>query len=504
MNLASMSRRMLGKLPPRLAARVYRGARRISRLRRVMESEYETMLADAPGATIETEIASYARLPATPRSRDDVLADMTAVAEAEGAGWRAGKASGAVYHGDADHIEFLSRVYALQSQSNPLHTDLWPSGMKFEAEVVSMTAAMLGSGNAAEAGDEIVGTLTSGGTESIIMAMKSYRDRSGIAKPEMVVPDSAHVAFDKAAQLLGYRQIRVPVHVDGRADVAAMTDAVGRRTVVVAASAPSFPHGAIDPIPELSEMAHERGVGFHTDGCLGGFILPWAERLGYDLPIVDFRCRGVTSMSVDTHKYGYAPKGTSVVLYRGRELRRHQFHVATEWPGGLYYSPSLAGSRPGGLVAGAWAAMLSMGEAGYLRATGSILETAAVIRRGVEAIPELTVVGEPLWVIAFRSDAVNVYEVMAQMATRGWSLNGLHRPPAVHLAVTLRHTQPGVADTFLTDLGVAVDAAKASGVTAHTGSAPMYGMAATFPARAAVADLLERYIDRLYEVQRDE
>ena len=316
----------------------------------------------------------------------------------------------------------------------------------------------------------------------------------------MVLPNSAHVAFDKAAQYLGYRQVRVPVGADYAADVDAMAKAVSRRTVVVVGSAPSFPHGIVDPIPALSDMARERGIGFHTDACLGGFVLPWAEQLGYDIPRFDFRLPGVTSMSADTHKYGYASKGTSVVLYRGRNLRHHQYHVATEWPGGLYYSPSIAGSRPGALLASAWAAMLSMGEEGYARATAAILATGAQIRDGVTAIPELVVLGDPLWVIAFASDEVNIYEVMTRMAERGWSLNGLHHPEAVHIAVTLRHTQEGVAEAFLDDLRAAVEAAKATGLEPHTGSAPMYGMAATFPARSAVAELLRRYIDRLYQV----
>ena len=206
-------------------------------------------------------------------------------------------------------------------------------------------------------------------------------------------------------------------------------------------------------------------------------------------------------MSADTHKYGYAAKGTSVVLYRGIDLRHHQYFVATEWPGGLYYSPTMAGSRPGALLATAWAAMLSMGEDGYLAATEAILIAAEEIRVGIAKIPELQILGDPLWVIAFASEAVNIYEVMAQMAARGWSLNGLHRPPAVHIALTLRHTQPGVAQAFLSDLGDSVDEAKTMGTEPQTGAAPMYGMAATFPARRAVGDLLRRYIDRLYSIE---
>jgi sphinganine-1-phosphate aldolase len=503
MSASDRVKSLLDKLPPRLASALIGGAGKIPKMRGILEAEYESMLDAAPVVRPTGDVSVYSRLPQTGRDRADVIDDVAALAEAEQGDWRDGFASGAVYHGDTEHIEFLNEVYALQSQSNPLHLDVWPSGMKFEAEVIAMTAGMLGADAAARAGDEIVGTVTSGGTESIIMAMKSYRDRAGISKPQMVIPDSAHVAFDKAAAYFGYEQVRVPVGVDFAADVDAMANAVTKRTVVVAASTPGFPHGVIDPIPELSEMARERGVGFHTDACLGGFVLPWAERLGYDIPLFDFRLPGVTSMSADTHKYGYAAKGTSVVLYRGRELRRHQFYVATEWPGGLYYSPSLAGSRPGGLLAAAWAALLAMGEDGYLRATEAILKAGSEIRAGIDEIDGLSVLGDPLWVIAFASDDVDVYEIMARMSERGWSLNGLHHPPAVHIAVTLRHTQPGVTDRFLSDLSDAVDGARASGGGPTTGAAPMYGMAATFPARGAVNELMARYIDRIYEIEDD-
>lgn len=500
MSTTDRFKNLLDRLPPRVASAIIGSAGRIPKVRSVLEAEYETMLDAAPIVRPDSGVAAYARIPETGRSRDDVIADVEELASAEQGEWSNGYASGAVYHGDSEHIEFLNRVYALQSQSNPLHLDIWPSGMKFESEVIAMTAGMLGAGAAAADGDEIVGTVTSGGTESIIMAMKTYRDRAGISKPQMVIPDSAHVAFDKAAAYFGYEQVRIPVGSDLGADVDAMANAVTKRTVVVVGSAPGFPHGIIDPIPALSDMARERGVGFHTDACLGGFVLPWAERLGYDVPLFDFRLPGVTSMSADTHKYGYAAKGTSVVLYRGRDLRRHQFYVATEWPGGLYYSPTLAGSRPGGLVAAAWAALLTVGEDGYMRATKAILESGRQVREGIHEIEGLRVMGDPLWVVAFASDEVDIYEVMARMAQRGWSLNGLHHPPAVHIALTLRHTQPGVVERFLADLSEAVEGAREAGGAAATGAAPMYGMAATFPARGAVNELMTRYIDRIYEI----
>jgi glutamate/tyrosine decarboxylase-like PLP-dependent enzyme len=363
-----------------------------------------------------------------------------------------------------------------------------------------MTANMLG----AERGEaDIVGTVTSGGTESILLAMKTYRDwareEKGITEPEMVAPVTAHAAFDKAAEYFNLKMVRIPLDAGYRADVDAAREAITPNTVVLVGSAPTFPHGVIDPIKDLSEIAREHGIGFHTDACLGGFLLPWVERLGYPVPPFDFRLPGVTSMSADTHKYGYAAKGSSVVLYRGPDLRRYQYYTATEWPGGLYYSPTFAGSRPGALSAVCWAAILSIGEGGYLRSTEKILDTASRIREGIETIPELDVLGDPLWVIAFASEELDIYKIMAQMTKRGWSLNGLHKPPCVHICVTLRHTHPGVAERFIQDLGDSVAYVKEN-PDVEEGMAPVYGMAATVPMRDLVSDFLVQYLDHLYQV----
>jgi glutamate/tyrosine decarboxylase-like PLP-dependent enzyme len=336
-----------------------------------------------------------------------------------------------------------------------------------------------------------------------MLAIKTYRDwareKKGITKPEMVAPSSAHPAFDKAAHYFGVKLVRVPVGPDYRADVAATKKAVNRNTIVIIGSAPGFPHGVIDPIAELSELARRKRIGFHTDACLGGFVLPFARKLGFEVPPFDFRLPGVTSISVDTHKFGYAAKGSSVVLYRGTELRSHQYFTATDWPGGIYFSPTFSGSRPGALIATAWASLVSMGEQGYLEATRRILETAAAIKQGIRAIPELHVLGDPLFVIAFASEAVDVFKVMERMSERGWSLNGLHKPAAVHLCVTLRHAQPGVADRFLEDLRAAVEQVKANPGEKGT-MAPVYGMAASVPFRGLVSDLLKKYMDLLYKV----
>src|SRR3990172_4817239 len=363
-----------------------------------------------------------------------------------------------------------------------------------------MEAKMLGAGlSGGEPGmpNEICGTVSSGGTESILLAMKTYRDyardKKGITEPQMIVPSTAHAAFDKAAEYFGLEIVHVPVDDEFRADVDATERAITDNTIVIVGSAPPFPHGIIDPIEELSELARSRGIGFHTDACLGGFLLPWAERLGYEVPPFDFRLPGVTSISADTHKYGYAAKGTSAILYRGAELRRYQYFTAADWPGGLYFSPTFAGSRPGALAAVCWAAMLSIGEQGYLQAAKKILETAVVIRKGVEAIPELRVLGDSLWIIAFASEAVDIYKIVDCMSQRRWNLNALHKPPAAHLCVTLRHTQTGVAERFVDDLRSAVGHVKAH-PEERGGMAPVYGMAATLPLRGAVGDMLKRYI----------
>ncbi len=499
---------LLSYVPPRLLAVAERYLKAIPLVRDRLDKETGSLLAELEGSLkpYKNELPTFGRLPAQGRPREEVLHELEQLEAREHERWKEGLVSGAVYHGAEDHIDFVNRVYALHSQSNPLHADLWPSATKFEAEVVAMTASMLGAeeANAGKPPEQhVCGSVSSGGTESIMLAIKTYRDQAratkGITRPELVIPTSAHPAFDKAAHYFGLKLVRVPVGPDYRADVAATRKAITRNTVALVGSAPSFPHGVIDPIEELSELARKRGVGFHTDACLGGFVLPWAKRLGYPVPPFDFRLPGVTSMSADTHKFGYAAKGTSVVLYRGTELRSHQYFTATEWPGGIYFSPTFSGSRPGGLIAAAWATLVTLGEQGYLEASRRILDTADAIKRGIRSIPELHVLGEPLFVIAFGSRTLDIYKVLDRLSAKGWNLNGLHKPAAVHLCVTLRHTQPGVADRFLEDLREAV-----RHIQENPGEkgrmAPVYGMAATVPFRGLLSDLLKKYMDLLYKV----
>ena len=470
-------------------------------------AEYEKMMADlrASAKPYRGEYPSYSSLPTEGHGREDLLTHMRELQEREASRWRDGYVSGAVYHGSREHTDFLEQAYAIHSQTNPLHSDLWPSITKYEAEIVAMTGHMLGAEQAGP-GAEVCGTLSSGGTESILLAMKTYRDRArreqGNERPNIVAPNTAHAAFDKAAQYFGIELRKIPVGEDLRADVKAMKKALDRHTICLVGSAPAFPHGVIDPIPELAAIAFARKIGFHTDACLGGFVLPFARELGHAITEFDFRVQGVTSMSVDTHKYGYAAKGTSVVLYRDKELRRNQWFTLSDWPGGMYFSPTLSGSRPGGLSAACWAAMMAMGHAGYLESTRKILAAAATVRAGIESVAELELLGDPLWVLSFAArdpKALDIYRVSDLMSQKGWNLNGLHRPSCVHIALTLRHTEAGVAERFVEDLREATAEALRSPV-GEGGMAPVYGMAATLPARGAIGDILGLYMDALYEV----
>lgn len=445
----------------------------------------------------------HTRLPQTGVPRQDVLDELERLRQTERDRWSSGQVSGAVYHGDPEHIDFLNRAYALHSQSNPLHPDLWPSATKFEAEIVAMTAHMLGAEGARGPDDEVCGTVSSGGTESILLAMKTYRDWAratrGVAEPEVIAPVTAHAAFEKAARYFGLKLIRTPVGPDARAEVEAVAAAITPNTICLVGSAPPFPHGIVDPIEELSSLALQHGLGFHTDACLGGFILPWAERLGRAVPRFDFRLPGVTSISADTHKYGYAAKGTSVILYRNPALRRFQYFSVTDWPGGLYNSPTFAGSRPGGLSAACWAAMVSIGEQGYLEAARRILDTTDWITVRLRQMPALQVIGEPIFLIAFTAPDLNVYQIMAGMEARGWGLNGLHLPPSLHLCVTQRHTQPGVRERFVEDLAAVVEHVRQH-PEAPSGVGPIYGMAASTEMRGMVAEVLNWYMDTQFKV----
>jgi glutamate/tyrosine decarboxylase-like PLP-dependent enzyme len=271
--------------------------------------------------------------------------------------------------------------------------------------------------------------VTTGGTGSILHAVLAYREHAarqrGVTAPNLIKPETAHPAFDKACHLFGVELRRAPVDpVTTRVDVDWVADHIDGQTVAVIGSACNYGYGTIDPIAELGTLAADRGVGLHVDGCLGGFILPFGEELEYDIPTFDFRIPGVTSISADTHKYGYALKGTSTLLFRDQALRQAQYFFLTDWSGGKYFSPGIEGSRSGGLLAATWAAMVQLGRAGYRRYAEAIFATSAAMQAAVRSHPELRLIGQPTFLFSFTSDEFDIYHVNDFLRRRGWRLNG--------------------------------------------------------------------------------
>jgi len=476
-------------------------------------------------------------LPQTGRSREDVLDTMRAARDHD-IQWQRGRVFGLVYHISEEIDELLKDAFTMFFSENGLNPTAFPSLRKFESEVVAMTASLLGGDS------NVCGNMTTGGTESLLMAVKTARDWARkhhleITAPEIVLPTTAHPAFDKAGSYFDVKMVHVPMRDDFRADVEAMQEAITPNTIMMVGSAPSYPHGVVDPIEELAAIAQERGLLFHTDSCVGGFMLPFIRKLGYEVPPFDFSVPGVTSMSADLHKFGYAAKPASVVLYRTPELRREQMFVAINWPGGIYPSPTMTGSRAGGPIAAAWALMNYLGEEGYLDLARTVMETTVYLQAGINAIPGLKVLSNPeMSVFAIGSDMLDVYELADELELRGWHLDRQHFPTCLHITVNYMHA--AVKEEFLGDLaacteivrapsarktagrlvvGIANGAArvlpeawmsrimeKVSGMLGGSGGglpsrmAPMYGLIGSLPNRGDLKELVLDLLDSMTRV----
>jgi glutamate/tyrosine decarboxylase-like PLP-dependent enzyme len=417
--------------------------------------------------------AVHRTLPEEGTPRGEVLDALRAMATAEDASWESGKCSGTMYCGDHDHYAFMNEAFGMFAHVNVLQRDICPSATKFEAEIIAMTLDLLRADAVTDG--EPAGLVATGGTGSICHAMLAYREdgakRRSVHRPNIIKPETAHPAFDKACHLFGIDVKVAPVDPGSTEVDTEWVDAhIDPDTVAIIGSACNYGYGTIDPIADLSDIALRHGVGLHVDSCLGGFILPFGQELGYDIPVFDYRHPGVTSMSADTHKYGYAFKGTSVLTFRDKSLRNAQYFFLTGWSGGKYCSPGMEGSRSGGLIAATWAAMVQLGRQGYRTYAGQIFETAAAMQASVRSHPELRILGRPTFLFSFTSDEFDIYLVNDFMRQRGWRFNGQQYPNALHMAVTRPQTQPGVAATFAADLADGVDYARA-----HAGEAPASG-----------------------------
>jgi glutamate/tyrosine decarboxylase-like PLP-dependent enzyme len=370
--------------------------------------------------------------------------------------FRRGRVFGLVFHADDKLEQLVAAAHNAYLWHNALNPNVFPSLRRMTNDVVEISASLLG-GDAVE--DELAGFLTSGGTESILMAVKAAKVRAATERdvhtPNIVLPMSAHAAFDKACQYFGVEARRIPVRDDYRADVDAMAAAVDDATTLVVGSAPQYPQGVIDPIPELAALASERRTSCHVDACMGGFVLPFLERQGHPVPPWDFRVPGVTSVSADLHKYGYVPKGISVIMHRSKALRRHQTFSFDGWLGGFYGSSGILGTKPGGPIAAAWAALQFLGEDGYRR----FAEAAFVARErfvaGVRRTPGLAIVGEPEVTLAAitaagPAPAVDVFALGDELFRRGWHLDRQGPPDSLHATCMPSHL--AAMDEFLADL----------------------------------------------------
>jgi glutamate/tyrosine decarboxylase-like PLP-dependent enzyme len=429
-------------------------------------------------------------LPSAGKTRDQLRTEIEQALTRD-ADWRGGKIWSLVYFAGEDVDEVLKDAYTAAFYTNGLGPGAFKSLRKFESEVVAMTAGLLGA-------PEACGNMTSGGTESILMAVKTARDfarsERGISEPEMVLPVTAHPAFDKSAQYLGVKAVHAPLREDFRANVDEMRAAITPNTVLVVGSAPNYPNGAIDDIPQIAALAVEHGVPCHVDACLGGFLLPFAERLGYEVRPWDFRVEGVSSISADLHKYGFSARGASTIMYRDPAYRRYQFFAQTDWPGGLYGSPTMTGSRPGGAVAAAWAVLNYLGEDGYVRLAKVIMDATKTIQAGIKATGDLHVVGQPdMSVFAFTSDTLDIHLIGDALDALGWHPDRQQKPSSLHLMVTPAHA--AIVDDFLADVREAVRRVKA-GEQAPGGRAAVYGaldkMDDRAPVREAVFGTLEK------------
>lgn len=401
-------------------------------------------------------------LPEQGRPREEILRELREMSQREDASWENGKVSGSMYCGSHEHYEFLNEAFGYYGHMNALQRDVCPSSTRFEGEVIAMGLDLMHAGTVADTTPG--GLVTSGGSGSILHAMLSYREagaRRAIERPNVVKPETAHPAFDKACHLLGIELRRTPIDpVSTQADVSAVRDAIDDNTVAIIGSAGNYGYGTIDPIAELGALALERGIGLHVDGCLGGFILPFGEQLGYDIPAFDFRVPGVTTISADTHKYGYSLKGTSLLLFRDSALRDGQYFFQTSWSGGKYCSPGIDGSRSSGLLAASWASMVSLGREGYLKYAKAVFETAFAMQADVRSHPELRLMGSPTFCFSFTSDEFDIYLVNDALRARGWRMNGQQYPNSIHMCVTRPQTLEGVREAWTTDLAESVEHAR--------------------------------------------
>ncbi len=407
-----------------------------------------------------------------------------------------------VYYLNEDYTNFLQEAYGKYFSANGLNPTAFKSLKRLEKEVLKFTAELF------HVDDEACGVMTSCGTESCMLAVKTYRDlgrAKGIKKPEMIIPETAHVAWDKGSEYFGVKTRRAPLDKDFKVDIKAVEKMINKNTVMILGAAPEYPHGIIDPIEELGKLAKKHNIPLHVDACVGGYILPFMEKAGYDLPLWDFRVEGVTSISADIHKYGFAAKGASCIMYRNVDYFKYQVFVNESWPGGMFASPAFLGTRPGGAYAAAWAAIQANGIEGYTNLAESTIETAEKLKKGIEAIGCFEIIGNPqVSLFAYHSTDkdVNIFALGDVMEEKGWHIDRIQRPDALHAMVTASHDK--VVEDYLKDLKESVEYVRLHPELADSGQAATYGLVSHLPLRKMVRKQVLDIFANSYKLSAEE
>ncbi len=436
-------------------------------------------------------------IPATGEDPEKILHEIRQMKQRDIA-WKEGKVWSLVYYAGEEHDALLKAASNELFSTNYLNPLAFKSLLKMEQEVVHMTTNML------HGDDNAVGIMTSGGTESILLAMLCYRhwakeNRKEISSPEVVAPVTIHPAFDKAAMLFGLTLKKAPVDNNGMAITSAMAELIGPNTILIVASAPSYPNGVLDPIEEISVMAQRYRLPFHVDSCIGGFMLPWVEKLGFEISPWDYRVAGVTSISADIHKFGFGAKGASVLTYRSIDYMQHQFFITTDFPGGVYISPTLLGTRPGGPIAAAWASLKHLGEKGYMELASKTMDAVKKLHKGLLEIPGISIVGKPCMNIltyTTTNKKPDIFVIADRMEDKGWMMDRQQMPDSIHL--TVLPTNINIVDQYLSDLREAYGYAVSHPQEIAKGNAAIYSLMTRIPFRGMVEKSVRKIMLEMY------
>ena len=412
------------------------------------------------------------KIPQKGKSKEEIIQTLIRYKDSD-LNWKSGRVFGYIYDPGEKVQDVINDAYTLYLSENALDPTSFPSLLRLENEVVGMTANLLGCNN------DVVGNFTSGGTESLILAVKTARDcaranKPHIKEPEMVLPITAHASLFKAAHYLGIKPVVTPVHDDTfLADVEAMSQAITDNTILLVASAPGYTHGTVDPVSEIAALAKENGLLCHVDACVGGIHLSYMQKLGFDISEFNLNVPGVTSMSVDLHKYGYAAKGASVVLYKNKEIRRHQIWACSRWTGYTVINPAVTSSKTGGPMAAAWAVLNHLGDEGYMEIVREVMNATELLIDGIRRIEGVRILGKPdmcMFAVTSTSETINVYALQDKMKKKGWYLQpqfARENSPA-NLHISLNRSTVPQAKAFLKAFEETVEETKQQDVDPET------------------------------------